>query len=446
LNRLLEVFAGPDGSTGFILRGSLLSSGLRIFAVLLAYASHAIISRLLGVHGYGIYVIGLSWSLVLTLPARLGFDQSSLRYATVYLETGQTGAFRAFVRVATGGVTLASIAIGSLFAILGGSLGVGDHRVILAAALLILPQALLGVLSAIIRSSNRIWATQFYDQILRPAVLIAALLLFAATGRPLEPSAVLLFHSAAAFLALGMLVIHFFKVFGHVRRTRPNYQPLSQWLAVSMPLLVIAMAQELLNQLEIILLGYFRNAEQAALFSAAWRLAGLVTFALTTFGVLCGPMVASAYHRRDVQRLNKLVQFAARLITASAGLMILILVAGGKLLLSVFGPGFEAAYLPMLALLAGAGVNAFTGIVAYLLTMTGRERIGMWIFCGALAVSLTLNLLLIPKFGALGAAIASSTALSAWNLAMIFYVRRKLGLDATALGRAPVGTWPGAGG
>jgi O-antigen/teichoic acid export membrane protein len=57
-----------------------------------------------------------------------------------------------------------------------------------------------------------------------------------------------------------------------------------------------------------------------------------------------------------------------------------------------------------------------------------------------------LNLLLIPKFGALGAAIASSTALSAWNLAMMFYVRRKLGLDATALGRAPVGTWPGAGG
>jgi O-antigen/teichoic acid export membrane protein len=406
--------------------------------VLTAYGSNVVISRLLGVHGYGVYVIGLSWALVLTFPARLGFDQSPLRYATVYLETGEAGALHGFIRVAAGGVILASIAIGAIFAMVGSSLGFGDSRLLFAAALLILPQALLGVLSVFIRSANRIWAPQFYDQLLRPALLIAALLLFSATGRPLDAARVLLIHSAAAFLALALLAIHFLNLFGHVRAARPDYARAWQWLAVSMPLLAITMAQELMNQLEIILLGYFTNAEQAGLFSAAWRLASLVAFALTTFGLLCGPLVASAYHRLDLQRLTSIVQLAARLATASAGLMIILLIGGGRLLLGVFGPGFEAAYVPLLALLAGGAVNAFTGVVAYLLTMTGHERTAMWIFCGALAVSLTMNLILIPRFGALGAAIASSTALSSWNIAMVFYVRRKLGIDATAIGRRTI--------
>lgn len=436
MERLFKVFAGPDGSTGFILRGSLVSIALRVLGVLLGYASQAVISRLLGVHGYGVYVIGLSWSLVLTLPARLGFDQSSLRYATIYLETGQTGALRGFIRVAAGSATLASIAIGCMFALAGRFLGIGNLPLMAGIALLILPQALLGVFSSIIRSANRIWPTQFYDQILRPALLIAALLCLASTGEQLGAAGVLLLHSAAAFLSLAMLVFHFVRIFGHVRAARADYRAASHWLAVSMPLLAITLAQELLNQLEIILLGFLRDAEQAALFSAAWRLASLVTFALTTFGVLCGPMVASAYHRHDLEHLNRLVQFAARLTTASAAAMILLLVLGGKLLLGVFGPGFEAAYLPMLTLLAGGAANAFTGIVAYVLTMTGRERTGMWIFCGALGVSLAMNLLLIPKWGALGAAISSSTALAAWNLAMTVHVRRKLGIDATAVG------WP----
>jgi O-antigen/teichoic acid export membrane protein len=431
------VLALPGGTAGFVLRGSLLSIALRVAGVLIGYASHVIISRLLGVHGYGIYVIGLSWALVLTLPARMGFDQSPLRYATVYRETGQNASLHAFIRVAIGSVTLASIAIGSLFVLVGTAVGAGQLSVIIGAALLILPQALLGVLSVIIRSSNRIFATQFYDQLLRPALLIALLVSLAGTTKSMGPGNVLAIHALAAFMALGIMIIHFRKIFGPWRGVRRDYQGARQWLAVSMPLLVITFAQELLNQLEIILLGYFGDARQAGLFSAAWRLASLVMFALGTFGVLCGPLVASAYHRKDWAGLNRLVQFAARLATISAGAIIMILVLAGKPLLHLFGPEFDAAYRPLLALVVGGAVNSFTGIVAYLLTMTGRERVGMSIFCGALGLSLILNLLLIPWLGALGAAIASSAALSAWNLAMVFYVRRAFGIDATALGRAP---------
>lgn len=52
-------------------------------------------------------------------------------------------------------------------------------------------------------------------------------------------------------------------------------------------------------------------------------------------------------------------------------------------------------------------------------------------------LSIALNLLLIPRFGAVGAAIASSSAIAVWNFAMLLYVRRTIGIDATALALTP---------
>jgi O-antigen/teichoic acid export membrane protein len=436
--KLFRILVPQDETSGFILRGSMLSVALRLAGVVLGYLSHVVISRLLGVHGYGIYVIAISYALVLTLPARLGFDQSPLRYATVYLEAGQPGRLRGFIRVAVSTVTLASIVIGVAFVLIGSAAHAAEFAVLVAAGFLVLPQALLGVLSVIVRSSRRVFASQFYDQMLRPALQIILLLSFTLVARRrLQPSDALFITTLATFAALAALVFHFRRIFAPARRSPPDYGATRQWFALSLPLLIITFAQELLNQVEIILLGYLGDARQAALFSAAWRLASLVMLALGTFGIICGPVVASAFHRRDFVELNRVVQFGARLTTVSGALAILLLVIAGKLLLSLFGPGFDAAYPTLLVLLVGGGVNAYTGIVAYLLTMTGRERTAVAIFCFALSLSIGLNLLLIPSFGSLGAAIASSAALSAWNLAMAVYVRRALGIDATALARPP---------
>jgi O-antigen/teichoic acid export membrane protein len=246
---------------------------------------------------------------------------------------------------------------------------------------------------------------------------------------------VLAVTACATFAALAALTVHSWRVFAYARSSSPDYSAVGQWFAVGLPLLAMGFALELLNQVEVIILGIIANAREAGLFAAAWRLASMVVLALSTFGLVCGPVVASAYHRGDFDELNGIAQFAARLTAASAAVAIGVLIVGGKLLLSIFGPEFGAAYPALLALLAGGAVNAGTGIVAYLLTLTGHERVAALIFAVALFVSIALNLLLIPLFGALGAAIASSATLSAWNLAMVVYVRRVFGIDATVLGR-----------
>ena len=433
--RLLQKFLPRDETSGFLLSASLLSAAMRVAGVALGYLGHLVVSRLVGVHDYGIYLIALSWALVLALLARLGFDQAPIRYSTLYLESGEAGLFRGFIRTAVGTVTLASLLVTGVFVLIGATARAASLGVVIAAAFVVFPQALLSVIAVIIRSSRRIFASQFYDQIFRPVLQIALLGALVLTGRHVGAADALAATAIASLAALGMAAFHFRRIFSHTRGATADYGPARSWFSLSVPLLLIAVSQELLNQLEIILLGVFGNAREAGLFGAAWRLASLVVFMLGTYGVVCGPVVASALHKKDFAELNRVVQFAARLTAVSGAGAILLLVVAGKFLLSIFGPEFDAGYPALIMLLIGGAANAFTGVVAYLLTLTGHERTGVAIFGGALLISFVLNLLLIPRFGAVGAATASSVAMSTWNLAMAFWVRRELGIDATALGR-----------
>ncbi|WP_197018334.1 oligosaccharide flippase family protein [Sphingomonas sp. URHD0057] len=426
--------------TRFLLKGSFVSIALRIGGVALGYLAHVLLSRLLGLQNYGEYVVALGWALVLALPARVGFDNSALRFSTIYLEDGRFGSLRGYVQVAAVAVGLSSILAGILMVLLASRFGKGiPFATLVWGAVTILPLALLGVGSALLRTTRRIFAAQFYDQLLRPGLLILLVGGTAVAGLALHAATALMFTALAAALALGALLVHLLRVLAPQLRTAADYSHWREWFSLSIPLLIMGAMQELLNQLEIILLGTLAGPREAGLFSAAWRLASLAPFALVSLSVVSGPLVASAYHRRDRAELHRITSLSARIGLAFAVVASGLLLVVGRPLLALFGPEFPQAYPALAILLGGAIVNAFTGIVGYLLTLTGRQNQGLLIFAAGLIVSIALNLLLIPPFGIVGAAIASATALSCWNLAMLIYVRRVIGIDTSAIGLRPTG-------
>ena len=52
---------------------------------------------------------------------------------------------------------------------------------------------------------------------------------------------------------------------------------------------------------------------------------------------------------------------------------------------------------------------------------------------GIAALNIILNGLLIPVFGTIGAALATAMSMAAWNLIMIVFITRRLGLNPTVL-------------
>lgn len=436
MNVLAGVLGRDRGSrdVSYLISGALFSTVLRVLGVVASYGVQVLLSRSLGVAQYGLYAAALGTALVLAIPARMGFDVSALKYATVYLERRDPSLLKGFIVLVCAGVAAASLALGGVAFVILTRMSISKSPALgLCAAALILPVALLGVGSAFMRVARKIFASQFCDQILRPLLLIAGLSAWSASHRLTATSAMLL-TAGAALAALAILIVQAAIVLGPNAAARPSFEPWRQWVGLAWPLLFISLTQELLNQLEVILLGAMGNAPGAGLFAAAWRLCSLVPFVLAALGSVGGPLIASAHDRGDFDQLNVIARLVARLSLGFALFAGLVLAVFGKPLLGVFGPGFTVAYPALLILLAGAVINAGTGIVAYLLTLTGAQRTALWIFGVALLTSAVLNLLLIPRFGVSGAAVASSTALASWNLAMLVVVRRRLGVDASALG------------
>ena len=419
-----------------IFSGASVSIVVRIIGLALSYGANVLLSRLLGLSAYGQYAIALSWVLVLTLPAKAGFDNSTLRYATLYIERGDQPALRGFVRFAVATVLAVSLVMGALIIAGGNLVAKADFDVLLWAGLLVAPLALLALFSALMRASGRILASQAYDQMLRPALLAGLAATLTWTGMRMTSSSALMVTTLAAAGALLALMIESTRVFAGTGSTI-SYSEWRSWAAVSVPMLLMSVVQELMNHLEVILLGVLGNQSQAGLFAASWRLASFVPFVFIGLATVAGPLIVSAYNRGAREELVRISALVSRIGLAFAVVTAALLAVLGGWLLGLFGPEFVTARQVLLILLIGGVANAFTGVVGPLMILTEHERQALAIFAGALALSIILNLALIPSFGAVGAAIASASATTAWNFAMLIYVRRKVGIDASALALRP---------
>ena len=78
-------------------------------------------------------------------------------------------------------------------------------------------------------------------------------------------------------------------------------------------------------------------------------------------------------------------------------------------------------------LAVGNFINSITGSVGILLQMTGHQKPYNIIILYAAATSIVLNIILVPRIGITGAAIASATAKIVQNLASSIYVYKKFG-------------------
>lgn len=76
----------------------------------------------------------------------------------------------------------------------------------------------------------------------------------------------------------------------------------------------------------------------------------------------------------------------------------------------IFGPAFQAGVLPCQILLVGLVAEGVGGIVTPYLYGEGRPGLNSLAMGAGVAVTVALDLLLIPRFGAVGAAVASSAA------------------------------------
>jgi O-antigen/teichoic acid export membrane protein len=418
---------------GRLARGSVLAFGTYMAGAALTYLSQLLIARLVGATSYGYYAYVLAWATILAYVAALGFDVSLLRLIPAYSAAGKWGLARGVLRYAQRRSAAAGLAIvaggGLLIWFLRSALPVELALAFVFGFALIPTWSLLWLSSAAVRAFGGVVAALAPERIVRDGGLVLVLgLLLMWPGTRLNASGVMLLTvacSLAALLAV-RVALHYWRPQA-IARAMPEFAA-ATWRVTALPLVLISVAETLLNRTGVVLLGWSGQTIAAGVYALTFNLAMTVMLPRTAVNALFAPLVAELSARADRAALQFVVTRTA-LWTLVSGLCVgLPLMLLAEPLLAWFGPDFTRGTTAMRVLLVGQIVASGFGPQMFLMTMTGNERMAAVLLIGSAVLNGVLGVLLIGGMGLTGAAIATSAALVVWNVAMAVFVWRGLGL------------------
>ncbi|MGV8833389.1 MAG: polysaccharide biosynthesis C-terminal domain-containing protein [Devosia sp.] len=411
---LTRVFAG----TFFV--GSLSSVLILVMTIMLA--------RQLSPDGYGTFIFATGTAALAAQFAGLGWPALMSRLIPTFRVQENWPALRALLRWGDAIVLLGALAAFILIAIAMMLPGFNkDLQAGLALTLiLIFPAALTLSRRNQLAGARRPAIGIVLDEAMPPAAVI---LVAAVIGLSDAAPAVLTYAIAATIGAT--LATYFFRraLPAQTWTATPVGEP-KVWMAMALPLLMGVSSRLIMNRMDILMLGPLSSLLETGYFGTAFRITYLMTYPQVILMQIITPLlsesIAANKERAMWRHFRIAIIFSVITVVPVSAVLTLF---SGPIIAIVLGPEYAPA-APSLSLLAiSQAFAALTIPCAGLLIASGRGQIFGLINLVAVLVNIGLNLLLIPLFGAAGAASASAVAVTLiliWQVVTILRNRHRL--------------------
>jgi O-antigen/teichoic acid export membrane protein len=180
--------------------------------------------------------------------------------------------------------------------------------------------------------------------------------------------------------------------------------------------------------LDVLLVGALSSTREAAIYAAASRLAIVGAHALEALGMAMAPRISGLLARDKGERVQALYSVATSWLVALLWPFYLTVAVFSPWVMSIFGPEFAAGHTALTVLGLAMLVRLATGNVTTVLLMGGKSSWSLLNASLSLITNVTLNLILTPRMGLTGAAIAWAASLTLVSVAPLIQVRLFLGL------------------
>ena len=198
--------------------------------------------------------------------------------------------------------------------------------------------------------------------------------------------------------------------------------------------MAVGIAVAIHERIDILLMGMLASSAEVATYAVAVRFAQTIVVASSAAGTVMAPhLVERLADLRDGHRdeLQVLVRNTARTAFYLSLLALIGFGVLGPLLLKLFGPHYERAYVPLLVLTTGVALSALAGPAAAVATLAGEPRIAVISLMAGVVVNAGLNLMLIPRFGSNGAALGTAAGMLAASIVAWAWTRHRFRLDTS---------------
>jgi O-antigen/teichoic acid export membrane protein len=411
-----------------LLRGAGVALIAQLLGVGISYTTQVLLARWMGATAYGTYDYIIAIATFVGFLAGLGLPGALLRFIPEYTVKEDWGRLK--------GVIIGSwqyVGLSSLLVAVVGSTQVSRLAEISS---LSVTQVWLGLwmIPLLALARHQLEMTRGSKQIALaylPSIvgLPVAIALAASYYREELTSTLALIITIASLSIILLIQLFWFGIWlrKKCQGSKSIYVP-KEWFAVALPMMLNDGAHVILSQIDILMIGSMIGSFEVGIYTAAVKTAAWVSFILAAVNAIAAPMFATLYTQGKLEDLQKLVATVARWLFFPALIVAIAISLGTDLVLGLFGEEFKAARWETIVLSCGQLINVGAGSVGYLMQMTGHHRECAFVFCSSAVLNIILNGILIPIFGILGAAIATTLCMALWNIWLHQLVVSRIGV------------------
>ena len=397
-----------------------------IFFTAFIFILFVLIARHISNAEFGFFCLGYAVIKILSAISGLGFNRGIPRYISFQIGKGKKYKARSAIYSSFVITTLFSLFLAGLLFLNAGFVSSLFNKPGMAGTLktmsLIIPFMTLNeLLSSYLRGLKDATGKVYFQQILRPLFAVGLV------------SSVVIFSLSYIWVlrvyAISF-VLTFILLFFYAKRKIFNYFPVDSYVPVakeiivfSLPLLGAGLVFQIMMWTDTLVLGFLTSARFVGVYHCALRIAMFLTITVISAGFIYLPLVSDFYSQKNLQKIRALYAVVTKwTFVITLPLFYFILFAQEQVLFYSFSAKYITAGAPLKILAIGYIISTFFGLNGATCIALGKTRVIIISQVIALVVNLSLDLLLIPKYGIIGASIASSVSLVLVNIIMTGYV------------------------
>lgn len=403
----------------------------RVGGAFLAYAMQILLARWIGGNQLGVYLHAFAVCVLLSNFAMAGMAAAAMRFVAPAHAAGEAGVVGGFTSYARRIVFGLGLLIGSCvcaYGYLRAPNWTDAAPLVLAGAVLPI-YALFRLQAGIGHALSWFVFWNLPNNILRPLLLVLGVIALHWLGELQLAGDVMWLHiGIIAVLFVGQAWIFrrgIARIVGQaapVVRARP-------WLRTALPLMLASTFTAFYPEVNLVVAEPFLPKNELALFNIAYRTVAFLGLFMLAIDNSQLPRMSQLLARDEVGQVRKLIRRNSLVKCVGTAIGAMVLAASSPHILALFDdPAYLAGESVMLVLMIGFLGRAVIGPGGEVLSVSGHHNRCVLVYVFALAATVLMAWLLIPRFGIMGAAAGVVAVMLSCDLVLHTMVRRLLGL------------------
>jgi len=423
-------------------QGAIVSVASRGASGVLQLLTQILTARLLGPAGFGLWAVGITFIRALGVLLSWGFSEAIVRFGTGGLAEASSLGSRNTARLVRIGTSLGILG-GMLLFLAAGWVSVTVFRKTeLVPVFRVLAPALAAFAAIeVLAASTRLTKKMHHSALARdlgPAVLhlglitVCVALSLGLIAASVATSVAYVFGAGLAWLIARRIRVRP----GNLKSTRPTTSGVLRYAGIATLAGVFGFV---VTRADLLFVGVFLDSASAGHYMAAVQFSLVFAVVMLAFSSVFAPMCSELFRASEIDRLQSLYRLSTRwALYVTVPFIVPLLIAAPDVLGLVYGEEFAIASTALRILLLGQLIQISVGLVYTLLMMAGGEVLWLRLSGFAAALGIALPIILVPRFGIVGAAASTMVTTFFLMASGLWAIRLRLGISPYNVRSIPV--------